>query len=165
VGPPREEREIRTATRQLLLFARGSFIFVGSLPFWLPLARAYLPLGPLGTILDYLFILVCHRLPERTLELAGVAMPVCSRCGGIFAGLALGMLICWPRPSLKKARWAMLGAGLVMVADVVMQDLGIHPLWHATRLVTGGLLGYIISAALIAAIMRERGVTRLDARA
>ena len=33
---------------------------------------------------------MCHRMPERTIELAGVAMPVCSRCGGLFTGLALG---------------------------------------------------------------------------
>jgi len=147
------------------MFARGSFILVGSTPFWLPLARAYLPLGPLGQILDYLFVIVCHRMPERTIELAGVAMPLCSRCSGIFGGLALGMLIAWPRPSLRAARWGIVGAGALMLADVITQDFGIHPLWHATRLFTGGLLGYIVSVALLAAILRERGVTRLDASA
>ena len=92
-------------TRQLLVFVRVAFVFVGTMPFWLPLARAWLPLGPVGQLLDGLFILVCHRLPERTLQLAGVAMPVCSRCGGIFAGLALGIVVAWPRLSLRHARW------------------------------------------------------------
>ena len=150
------ESERRRATRQLLWFVRGSFMLVGSMPFWLPLLIAWLPLGPVGVILDGMFVLLCHRQPERTLALAGVAMPVCSRCAGMFAGMALGMLVCWPRPTLRQARWALGGAGLLMLADVLAQDFGLHPLWHWTRLGTGALLGYIGSTALVAAIMRER---------
>jgi len=152
----RIERELRHSARQLLLFARLSFILVGTMPFWLPLARAYLPLGPIGALLDLPFVAVCHRMSSRTLRLAGVAMPVCSRCAGIFGGLALGMLVCWPRPTLRQTRIGLLGAGLLMLADVLTQDLGVHPVWHATRLATGGLLGYLAAVALVAAIVRER---------
>jgi uncharacterized membrane protein len=153
--PYAAERE--RATRQLFFFARGSFVLVGTMPFWVPLLRAWLPLGPLGIILDGVFVVVCHRMPERTLELAGVAMPICSRCAGIFGGLALGMLLCWPRPTIARGRWALGGAALLMLADVLAQDLGLHPLWHSTRLATGALLGYLAAVILIAAIARERG--------
>ena len=146
------------ASRQLLFFARLSFFLVGTMPWWLPFAQAYVPLGPLWLLLDLPFAAVCHRLSERTIELAGVAMPLCSRCAGIFAGLALGVLLCWPRPTLKQARFALLGAGLLMVADIVTQDVGYHPMWHSTRLLTGGLLGYVAATALMSAIMRERGL-------
>lgn len=153
---PAADAERRRRTRRILFFARLSFILVGTMPFWVPLARAYLPLGPLGLALDGLFVVVCHRRLSRTLLIAGLAMPVCSRCAGIFAGLALGALTCWPRPTLKQARNGLLAAGALMVADVLLQDLGIHPLWHSTRLLTGILLGYIMAVALMAAIRRER---------
>lgn len=159
-GPPLDgeapsEQRLR-ASRQLLLLSRLSFFLVGTLPWWLPFAEAYVPLGPVWLLMDLPFAAICHGLPDRTLELAGLAMPVCSRCAGIFAGLALGVLICRPRLVLKQARLALLGAGLLMVADIVTQDLGWHPMWHTTRLLTGGLLGYVAAIALMSAIIRER---------
>jgi uncharacterized membrane protein len=153
-----EPAERERASRQLLFFARLSFFLVGTLPWWLPFATATVQPKALWILLDLPFAAICHRLPERTIELAGVAMPLCSRCAGIFAGLSLGVLICWPRPTLKQARLALLGAGLLMVADIIIQDLGVHPLWHVTRLITGGLLGYVAATALMSAIMRERGL-------
>lgn len=144
-------------TRQLLLMARVSFVLVGTLPWWLPLLRATVPaLWPVWQVFDLLFVVVCHRLPERTLEVADVAMPVCSRCAGIFTGLALGALIARPRLRLRSARVAVLAAGLLLAADVAAQDLGLHPLWHGSRLLTGSLLGYVLATTLIAAIRRER---------
>ncbi|MBI4701703.1 MAG: DUF2085 domain-containing protein [Deltaproteobacteria bacterium] len=154
-----DERERQRVGRELLFWARVSFVLFGSLPWWLPLARRYLPLGPLGLILDYLFIVVCHRLPERTLVIASVPMPVCSRCGGIITGLGLGALVAWPRPTVRQTRVAVLVAGLAMLADVLMQELGAHPLWHTTRLLTGGALGYVLTCALVAAIRRDRAAT------
>ena len=161
-SPPPVERAQRLAleheriTRQLLFFARSSFVLVGFMPWWLPLARATLPLGPVGQVFDLLFVVLCHRLPERTIEIAGVAMPLCSRCAGIFTGLGLGALIAWPRPTLRVTRYAVVVAGAIMLLDVIAQDLGWHPLWHSTRLGTGILLGYVLSCALVAAIVRER---------
>src|SRR5512132_493563 len=87
---------------------RAGFIVVGVLPWILPFARALLPLGRAGELLDLFFLPMCHRLPERTLSLAGVSMPLCSRCAGIFAGLALGSLLL--RPRVEIARWRLLVA-------------------------------------------------------
>jgi uncharacterized membrane protein len=157
----RWEQEQRKNARDLLRYARVSFFVVGTMPWWLPALRAWLPLGAFGLVLDGLFITVCHRLPERTLDIAGVAMPLCSRCGGIFTGLALGALLVWPRVHINTSRWLLAAAGALMLADVLMQDFGVHPLWHATRLGTGVLLGWIASAALMVAIMRWRRIAVL----
>jgi uncharacterized membrane protein len=138
------------------LFARVSFVAAGALPWALPFARRALPLGPLGGLLDGVFILVCHRRPERTLVLAGIPMPLCSRCAGIALGLALGGLLARPSPSLRATRIAALLATLLMIADVIAQDLGLHPLWHTTRLATGALFGYVLAIGLFAAIRREQ---------
>lgn len=152
------DRELRRNGRQLLWMARGSFALVGTLPWWLPVARAHLPMGPVGQFLDLLFIMVCHRQPERTLHFFEVAMPICSRCGGIFLGLAIGAALTYPRISIRQTRWGLVAAGALMLADVLMQDLGVHPLWHSTRVATGALLGWIASSALMTAIIRERGL-------
>jgi uncharacterized membrane protein len=143
-------------TRQILLWARLSFVLVGSMPWWLPLARRYLPAEPVWLLLDWLFIPICHRIPARTLSIAGVAMPLCSRCAGIFAGLAVGALCPWPRLRLRSARIAISVAGLVMLIDVLAQELAWHPLWHSTRIATGVLLGHVMACTLFAAIRRER---------
>jgi uncharacterized membrane protein len=146
----------RVARRRWLLpVTRASFIVGGALPWVLAPARAALPLGPIGTLLDGAFFLMCHRRPERTLVLSGLPMPLCSRCAGIALGLALGAIVAWPSPSARASRIAVVIAILLMAIDIVTQDLGIHPVWHATRLATGGLLGYLLSIALFAVIRRE----------
>ena len=144
----------------LVAITRASFALVGVYPWVLPWARAHLPLGPLGWLADAMFMVVCHRRPERTLVFADVAMPVCSRCGGIFAGLALGAIVAWPHLSVRAARVAIALGGLAMLVDVLTQDLGVHPLWHATRIGSGALFGYAFSAALVSLVRREQGLVR-----
>jgi uncharacterized membrane protein len=137
----------------VLFWARFSFVVFGTSPWWVALVRVLSP--AIGEVLSLPFMFVCHRLTERTIHFAGEAMPLCSRCAGIFTGLAVGSLTCWPRLTLPQARIGLAAGGVLMLADVVTQDLGLHPVWHATRLATGGLLGWIASAALMSAIIRE----------
>jgi uncharacterized membrane protein len=135
--------------------ARAAFVALGVLPWVVPLLRAWLPLGPLGVSLDAMFVTMCHRIPERTLTLAGVAMPLCSRCAGVFAGVAAGALVLWPRLSGRGWRWAITAACGGMLLDVATQDLGLHPVWHAARLATGFAFGYALGAACIQALQAE----------
>ncbi|MFT3774447.1 MAG: DUF2085 domain-containing protein [Minicystis sp.] len=134
---------------------RAALAMVGLSPWLVPLLRASLPLGRAGVLLDAAFATMCHRLPERSLALAGVTMPLCSRCAGIFGGVAVGALIAWPRASRRAYKLAITAAGLAMLADVITQDLGIHPVWHATRVATGLAFGYALGAAIIHALSRD----------
>ena len=134
---------------------RATFIVMGVFPWALPLLRAHLPLGTLGEALDGAFVTMCHRLPERTLVLDGVAMPLCSRCSGIFAGLAVGAIVLRPILSARAWRWVISAAAAGMVLDVATQDLGIHPVWHPSRLATGAFFGYAVAVACITALRRE----------
>lgn len=127
--------------------ARGALVTAGIFPWILPLLRAWLPLGAIGVALDAAFTTMCHRMPSRTLTLAGVAMPLCSRCAGVFAGLAVGALAAWPRLSAAAWRAVITAAAGGMALDVVTQDLGLHPVWHAARLASGLAFGYALAAA------------------
>jgi uncharacterized membrane protein len=134
--------------------ARAGAVMVGLSPWLLPLARAWLPLGAAGVLLDAAFVTTCHRIPERTLVLAGVAMPVCSRCAGIFAGVAVGALVARPTLTPRAWRWAITAASVGMLADVVTQDAGLHPVWHPLRIATGLLFGYALAAACVSLLKR-----------
>lgn len=145
------------ATPRLLVVRalRAACVAIGVLPWLVPLLRAYLPLGVAGLWLDAAFATMCHRLPERSLVLAGVAMPLCSRCAGVFLGVAAGALAAWPRLSTRGYKLAISAACVAMLADVVTQDLGLHPIWHATRIATGFLLGHALGAAVVCTLQRD----------
>ncbi|HLM73469.1 MAG TPA: DUF2085 domain-containing protein [Polyangiaceae bacterium] len=146
--------------RILPAIARAVLIAVGILPWVLPFGRAYLPLGAAGEVLDRLFWPMCHRFPERTIELAGWLMPLCSRCAGIFGGIAVGAAVAWPRISLRAWRLILILASAIMVAEVITQDLGLHPVFHPTRIGTGVLLGYAMAAAFTTSVLLRSSAPR-----
>ncbi len=127
---------------------RAALLVAGASPWVMPFVGRWLPRS-IASAVDFLFASTCHRIPSRTLELAGAPMPLCSRCAGIFAGLALGAIAARPHLELRRARIWLAGAAALMVADVVAQDTGLHPMWHATRLATGVVLGYVVAVALV----------------
>lgn len=148
----RQRDELRSI---LYRAAQITLIIVGALPWIAPLVtpRWTLP-GSVLSALDAGFELVCHRIPERAMFLAGTLMPICSRCAGIFAGLAIGAVIARPRLTLKRTfLWIGITSAL-MLADVVTQDLGIHPVWHSTRIATGIAVGYVLSVGLLSTLKR-----------
>ncbi len=75
-------------------------------------------------------------------------MSVCSRCAGIYAGLALGALFAWPHLSRPRHKVLLGAAFALLLVDVGMQDAGIHPVWHSARLLTGAACGYAAGAWL-----------------
>lgn len=57
-------------------------------------------------VIPYIFAALtfaCHQMPERSFMIAGVALPVCARCIGIYLGSAAGLLtpIISPEKSMK----------------------------------------------------------------
>ena len=149
-APPRPGYPYLTAIARVVL------VVVGVSPWLLPIAKRALSLGVAGVVIDRLFWPVCHRLPERTLTIAGELMPICSRCAGIFAGMALGALIARPRLRMSTWRLVLVGAAAVMVLDVITQDVGLHPVFHPGRVVTGVALGYAMVGAFVTAMMMRR---------
>ena len=71
--------------RAALVAARASFAAITA---WIALTTALRAAGGglLWTALDLPFRLICHRIPERVISIAGTPMPLCSRCAGLWLG-------------------------------------------------------------------------------
>jgi uncharacterized membrane protein len=139
--------------RYLPVVARVLLVVIGVLPWIMPIAESAVSLGAVGVLLDRIFWPMCHRFPARTLTLAGELMPLCSRCAGIFAGIAIGALIARPRLRLSAWGWIFIAASVAMVIDVITQDLGVHPVSHPARIATGAALGYAMAAAFVTGVL------------
>lgn len=98
----------------------------------------------------------CHQSPERTLVCGGTAMLVCSRCAGIYAGVALGALLPAPATLRRHGRWWLAVAGALLLADVLLLKFEVLPVLHGTRLATGALAGWCASAFMFACLTGER---------
>lgn len=90
-----------------------------------------------------IFRIFCHGIPERSLHLAGVPMPICARCAAIYAGLAVGILIFRALPVLTEAgaRRMLFVAVLPLAIDGLTQLTGLRESTNFIRLETGLLAG------------------------
>lgn len=102
-----------------------------------PLAASFLP-PRLAAPLHAFFRVQCHGLADRTLHLAGRPLPVCSRCTGIYLGLALAAALPWPRlPAPALRVWLLAAAGLMAFDALVLEDRA-----PILRVATGLLLAF-----------------------
>jgi uncharacterized membrane protein len=90
-------------------------------------------------------------------------MCVCSRCAGLYAGVAIAALLTRfsalrRAPGCRERRLKLaLHVGLVlMIADIVTQDMGLHAPWHPVRLATGAWVGGALAAWMLREIEDQR---------
>lgn len=116
--------------------ARVAFAFIA---FLIVLTTLLSKTGPpwLFHLADFPFQWVCHRIPWRVISIGGAAMPVCSRCAGVWLGLCAGIVLGRPSFQPKTLQWLCAGGAVFMIAEIITQDIGIHPIWHPTRLLSG----------------------------
>ncbi|HRI63491.1 MAG TPA: DUF2085 domain-containing protein [Polyangium sp.] len=141
------------AESRLIFGLRVLGVFLALAPVWVTLVKPILP-ASIGDFLYLLFTPVCHNRPERTLEWFHTLMPLCSRCFGIFLGFGTAGL--FPRPKLNIGSSLVYGffASVLMVVDVVLQDMGLHPVWHGTRILTGVIWGHICGLGALGVVRR-----------
>lgn len=89
------------------------------------------------------FRALCHGMPQRCLEFAGVPMPICARCAAIYGGLAAGILVFWTLPVLTvaAARRVLVVAAIPMAVDGLTQIAGLRESTNLIRIETGLLAG------------------------
>jgi uncharacterized membrane protein len=115
-------------------------------------------LASLGRALDTWFSFQCHREATRSFA----ASAVCTRCLGIYVGLALGALVVRPRLAPKPHVSWLFGASVVLVLDVASEALGWRAPSAPLRFVTGFALAYPVGVSIVRAL---RGRTRSRATA
>jgi uncharacterized membrane protein len=128
-----------------------------SITLWVALTMVLQVTGPsaLYGALDLPFHFLCHRMPERILSIGGVPMPMCSRCAGIWLGLSISAAAAWPPVSIKVLRVVFPIALVLMAIEVFTQDMGWHPVFHPTRILSGLLVSIPFGGALGALVQRE----------
>jgi hypothetical protein len=96
---------------------------------------------------------VCHQVTARSFSLAGVRLPVCARCTGLYAGVPLGILagLAATRTRIVAGRRAarlLAWAALPTVLTVLVERTGVAPVPGWLR----ALLGAAFSGAAAFAI-------------
>ena len=134
---------------------RGCLSGVAAFPL-LPRLLGRVPaFAPVSDLALSWFSFQCQRDPARALLIWGQPLPVCARCSGVYLGFGLGALLLRPR---LKPRWLRLwvsAASVLMLLDVLSEMFALRPAWAPLRVLSGALLSYPVSAALVYAA-RER---------
>lgn len=98
----------------------------------------------LDQVLRFFGYAVCHGLPARTLTVGGCYLPVCSRCTGIYLGIAVTYIFLIGRRGFKvnalpslRASFAVAAMLLPMAVDGLTSYAGLRATTNAARFVTG----------------------------
>jgi uncharacterized membrane protein len=90
------------------------------------------------------FRFVCHGIPSRCFVLWGIAMPICARCSGVYAGIAIGCALFAIAPFLRRRLFPSLLAIAMLIPlalDGTTQLFGLRESTNGLRVVTGLLAG------------------------
>lgn len=103
---------------------------------------------------------ICHQRVERSFHHAGIQLPVCARCTGIYLSAAAGALGVWlfarPRRAVS-ARVALLIAALPTAVTWMLEHVGGVPFSNLTRAVAAIPLGAVAGWLFV-------GLLRYDSR-
>lgn len=72
--------------------------------------------------------LICHQRPERSFHIAGVQLPVCGRCFGLYLSGALGALVAWFAPwgiTPRETRLVLVVAAIPTALTVSLEFIGL----------------------------------------
>ena len=107
--------------------------------------------------------LICHQRPERSFHLAGIQLPVCARCFGLYASAAAGAVAAWlvrRRGDLRYTRAILIAAAIPTVVSVGVEFVGLAHPSSAARAVAALPLGAAASWMVIRMLIQETGDRR-----
>jgi len=96
--------------------------------------------------------LVCHQRPERSFHLAGMQLPVCARCFGLYLSGAVGLTLASRRRralSTRAVRLFLTLAALPIAATAALEWLGAMQTSNIQRLLTGLPLGFAAGVVIV----------------
>jgi uncharacterized membrane protein len=101
--------------------------------------------------------LVCHQRPERSFHLAGIQLPVCARCFGLYLSGATGLAVASRRRralSARAVRALLALAALPIVSTVALEWLGAIQPTNVQRMLTGLPLGFAAGVVIVRSLTR-----------
>ena len=119
------------------------------------LAAPFLPV-PLSAAIYSIGSLICHQLPERSFGLAGLQLPVCARCIGIYAGMVVGAGAAPLVGRLHRPRLLIVLSTLPALASLLVEWTGLGRPSNGLRAATGVVAGSVIAAVVLATLHYER---------
>ncbi len=93
---------------------------------------------------------LCHQLETRSITIAEVPLPVCSRCTGIYAGAFFSFLVLWftcrwnENPQKSKWLYWTSGSTLSFLLFDVYAGSRMYGDLHPVRFISGYLFGFIV---------------------
>lgn len=101
---------------------------------------------------------VCHQIPERTIHINEMPLPICARDAGIYLGVFIVMVYCIIRRRLQADKPPSIAVSIVlavlmipMMIDAVSSYASIRQTNNTIRFVTGIFFGMSIAVFLIPA--------------
>ena len=88
---------------------------------------------------------VCHQLPQRSLFLDSIPMPVCARCFTIY--LTGVFVFLWQFLSKRRYPWSLkiyIFLAVPIAVEIITEKLGFYHNWLELRMLSGVLMGLII---------------------
>jgi len=101
---------------------------------------------------------ICHQLPDRSFQTAGVQWPVCARCSGLYLGAAAAAIVLSSRRRLVSShasRMVLAVAAIPTAITWVVEWQGGVNVSNTTRAVAALPLGAAV-AAVIALVLARR---------
>ena len=166
--PQYASQDFRKRALLLWLVVVASALTVMGLTFAAPfcLARGY---AFSSKIIYKAFSQVCHQIPQRSFYLKDHPVAVCARCLGVYAGFAMGAL-CYPLLVLRPFRsrqgslslLPLLVAALPVGIDFTLGWLGLWENTHLSRVVTGGLFGFMVAFYVVPGVINLSCLKRTE---
>jgi uncharacterized membrane protein len=114
---------------------------------------AVAPMVPRAAVAVYaLAAALCHQLPARSFALAGVTMPVCARCTGIYVGAAAAFAVLLARPAREGGRGAEGARAWVLLGLVTLPNLATLVFEWSTNVMPSNPVRAIVGLPLGAAL-------------
>ena len=97
--------------------------------------------------------IICHQRPERSFQVAGIPMPVCARCTGLYAAAPLGLLAAMlPAAALvrrhakpRQLRRVLLLAAAPIAMSIVAERAGLWQPSNLERCLTALPSGFVVA--------------------
>ena len=103
------------------------------------------------------FSFLCHQIPERSFHILEHQFAVCSRCFGVYFGLLAGLIV-YPFirgiDNIEPLPRIWLFASMIPIG--VDWSLGVLDIWentHASRFITGLILGFACAVYIVPALV------------